>query len=288
MILAFDGSSWLDRDQMAFHFPLFVVFTLLFIPRLSVFIVGILAVLSYIVAHNGWIDENIYHFIVASGSSFFPPEAGIVNPQYVKLVLFCIGLMALSPLVIIKKYRSEDRLFGFFGALACLGVTFLIHKSIPGQTLSWERSLIQNNMKRLMAVASTPERLEDFCRSFSLKCFSGIDEGRISEVSADSEAQRLIKDRLDRMTVSGEDVIVFEHGYFDDGEWRRQVFSVRSDSPKKWTIAIEEEQINMSQKTNEESFGRLAFSAHLVWGWLFLFVGMAHRSTWKSRVFGSG
>lgn len=286
IVLAFDGSSWLDRDQHIFHFPLLVLFALIFIPRLSLLIVGILAVVSYIVAWNGWIDESLYYFSVEQGwLKAFSPEKGVVNPQYIKLILYSIGLIALSPMVILKRFRTEDRVFGYIGVLACLGVTFLIHQAIPQSTLAWERELIQENMERLVTSVSDSPLFDDICSSFELKCYTDVDPQQLSVVSDNFETQGLLRHYVDQMRMSARSSIAFEHGYFVEGEWRRQIFSVQSTNTQNLNIAIEEKQINISQKINEESFGRLAFAAHLVWGWLFLFVGMAHRSLWKYKIF---
>lgn len=82
---------------------------------------------------NNFLSEaGIYKFFKKNGSN-------LVNPQYARILLFSILIVALSGVSLFKKQRTIDRSFVLIISTVCLTVMFLFHLAIPMGLLKYTK-----------------------------------------------------------------------------------------------------------------------------------------------------
>lgn len=283
-ILLFRHYSWADANQIAFHLPLIVLWCSFFLAKFGLLSLGIMSWISYLISDFGLIDEELY-FIFLDHNLFpnFITHHGFVNPQYMKILLYVVSLFFMAILLIFKKQRTTVRSFSFLSALGCLVVTLAIHQAIPSTTLKWEREIALRNMASIITfIYQKPSSdILAACEAFQLSCHPNFKIDDISTKFEDPKVQQLLTNAL----LSGLQTQHFEFERLHDEKFFRQIFGVIKSDDGTFTVLIEENIINQSQNVSEEAFGKLATFANLVWGQLFLLIGIFHTSERRKKVF---
>lgn len=130
------NSAFLIHSKMiTLGFVLLVI--LLFKRNISLLQFTLTVVAVFILPIYEWIDMYGHETVFSLGlyNSIMREGATQVNPQYTRIVLFVIGLIALIVLVIRKKTRTMDRAFMLLITGSIIITTFLFHIAIPMGTL---------------------------------------------------------------------------------------------------------------------------------------------------------
>jgi len=274
--------SWVDANQIAFHLPLIAGVWMLFVRRLSAVHFAAVIALTVLVADFGLIDDHLYELL--QSARLFPSvfvHDGFVNPQYTKLLLYLAVVPILAVRTLLVKARTPELVFVLLSTVAAPTVTLAIHHEIAGQHLARSRELTLREARSVVRRAlDVPRDTQALCAQFELRCLPGVSRNRFLEEIEDPAFRKRITDE-----VSAKDHSVIELGVLSHGQWRRLVVGFVKREEDRFDVFFEEQQINASQKLAEDSFGRLATLANLVWGWLLILLGVFHQSPYRGIVF---
>lgn len=286
------GYDWRHADNQILHFPLLVGIYLLFFRTLNFLVMGVLSWLGYFLSELGFLEEHVYGFLLERSlfPSYFAHGSAPPNPQYVILMTFGATVLGLLILSIIKSKRTEARVFGFISCSACLLLTFIIHDSIPGTTLAWEREMTKKMMLNILDSAVEPnqvDQLERLCKTFELKCILKSDESTILPQLETDAIRNQVGSYFRTLESESKNTISAEFGRFHgtDGSWYRQIYGVIKYPGNLFSLLVEEVLVNKSQQVSETAFGKIGFAGHFVWGWLLPILGLFHTHPFRKKVF---
>lgn len=288
-----DFYSWLLIDQTFFHLPLFAAVVALIWGRINFFSLSILLCLSYVIADYGVIDETLHEYFLQW--KVFPQiwiHGGVVNPQYTKLLLYLFVIVALLVKVSFKRYRTNDTFFILLSCISSLAVTAVIHYPVIRQGLETHLRHEEEQLSRLLdVVSSSPqpqksaELLQQICQSQDYECLQtpklDVVNQTLDQAMAGQHHNKIYPGTFE----TPHPKVVRSAGYFEDHEFRRFVMGVSfSRSTSQYSLIMEKQRVNALQKQYEDIFSELAACAHFVWGWLFITLGLMHKSKWKNRI----
>jgi len=287
--LYFYFDTWIELDQIFFHLPLLAAAFVIVRGRIHLFQLFLLFCVAYILASFYVIDKTLYQFLI---DLHLPPSRFITlilsNPQYIKLVLYVIVSLILLGQIIFKSLRTYDRFFIFLSCISSLAVTGIIHRPIIQKglivQLESENQKVGQFLDFIKSSNVSAKTLEDICVFQSYQCFSDHDlKALMQENTSQEHPEHFSRAR----SLAGSNQIpqkdVYSFGYFaDDGTWRRRLEGLGQSVSAGFVLVAEEKRINFLQKHYEEMFSETGAFAHFVWGWLFIVIGMAHKSKWKN------
>lgn len=147
--------------------PIWMMFFVICLKKCNLFYFSISIIFSFIIPSYYFFDNvlhpflfnlHLYDFLLREGQT-------VLNPQYTKLLIYIILLIALIGMSISKKYRNIDRIFMSLITSSVLITLFLFHIALPMGIFKFSISQLENNLERESKITS----LENLCRDRS--CF---------------------------------------------------------------------------------------------------------------------
>lgn len=275
-------NSWIDANQIVFHLPLVVGIWVMFRRRLTIFAFAFMIIMAAIIADLGLIDEQLHELLLhLELYPAFVVHQDFVNPQYAKLLLYVIVAFLLMTRTILMKKRNPEMVFVLISVIVAPLVTLTIHNEIVGQGLDRFRELALGEMQSIVGYAvESPSETSALCAHFKLRCLLGANKDRLLKEVGDAGFRKRITSEI-----SSKDSSTFELGTLVHEEWHRLAFGFVRRGSDSYDIFFEDKRINSSQKRAEDSFGRLAMIANLIWGWLLIILGILHNSPNRRLVF---
>lgn len=282
----------LSTQQAILHVPIVVMAVLFFKRSLSPLQAAGCVAAAIAISQLGLIDEHLHAFMGWSG--LYPavirsPQSGFVNPQYAKIFLYGFLLPPFLVLVLLRRFRTLDRLF----ALVCAGVSFgavmLIHFVLIHGALAFAGDQDKRLMESINLNAGREAR-SAICRDMGWECTEGrIEDVRPDVSGMDKEIEGLRSHALDmptgpdgrrqRMAFSWQTT-----GALDKGQVRSELVSFASDGTH-WRAIVDPVLHQSYLDKWKVYFSVLAGSAQTIWtfGGLWLLFWHKSRAERKAR-----
>lgn len=280
LVYAYYDDDIVSLSRFTLHFPVLVSFFLIFRRHITLLQAGIVSWIAFILFYFDFVEGFSHKLFLEMGVFDLLKFHGAFVPTVAIFIYYFIALSILGMIIIRKKFRTPLRTFSFLSSLGTCVVTMALHEAIPKTTFPWEQEMIEKVLVSLVK-STSPQDLPKVCKEFNLVCYLGVRPEAISSLTQNA----YLNSRLNNLVSRNDSLKTFrQFTKTGEGEGLREIYLMRINSNQSVDILVENVLADKSEEINEIAFSRILSFAVIVWGWLFLIIGVLHTKPIRKEV----